>query len=759
MKKIDDYLVDLSSDEEKVRLAAVMSLGDSEDEAAISVLAKMKTDPSSGVRFYAKKSIIRLKTKFQKPDADETVAISDDTREKILRLKNIEKIKDRAKIDKLFSELDAESNHLVKSTIVAVLGKLCDEKHLDRLLKLTEVPDSRIVANAVEALESVGSDKTIDPLTRLLFHEDSRVKANVCKALWKFSSTKKDIAQMVMSRLRELITSDKPWIRSSTIFVLSEIKTEEAVAMIKECKNDSEKIIKDQAIETLKKLGITDAPPPLTEEQKAMIEELAPDDFVPKVKFYLAKFGKFIGKKIESFRECMQNEDSRALVMRRIKIAFASAFALFFFIATFNAIWELKYPPEKKVVVAKKNNNEKHEEMISRGVLEAAGNLRDLEFEESISKLEKELGKNPYDVMAKKLLSVAYNQQSLKILAAGRAREAAEMAQKAVDLSPEFPEAYVTLAKTQMATKDGAKAFETLKSGIAKNDKNPVLHYEYGRALLSQSGGASEARPSLQKAVDAEPANGVFQFGMAKCLLLLKETGEARLFYVKAIALEPKRYDLRHELIDLFINNEMVPEAITELRAAVEYNAKDQKARETLSNVYFITNNYLGAAEELKTLVTESPNNAELNFKLGLCYQALENVDEMFKYVYKAVKLNPNLAEGYHALGTIYEFKKNLQSAKTCYESAMKLKPNFPGGYVSLGKMYMNSNQYPYAITVFSNALKNLPDNQEILYYLGLCYMKQKDGKNAKESFTKLLGLLGKESAEYKHVSGIMTNL
>lgn len=757
MKKIDDYLVDLSSDDEKVRLAAVMALGDSEDEAAISVLAKMKVDPSSGVRFYAKKSILKLKTKFQKPDADETIEISDEAREKILKLKNLEKIKDRSKIDKLFADLETETNHLVKSTIVSVLGKLCDDKHLETLMKLTESADSRIVANAVEALESVGSDKTIDPLTRLLFHEDSRVKANVCKALWKFAPAKKDIAQMVMSRLRELIASDKPWIRSSAIFVLSEINTEEALTMIKGMKNDPEKIIKDQAVETLKKLGVTEAPPPMTEEQKARIEELPPDDFIPKVKFFWAKFAKYAGEKYEIFREYISDEDNRALVFRRIKLAFGGLFALFFFIVVFNAIWELKYPPQKKVTAVK--TSEKQEEIVSNAVLEAAGDLRDLQFEESIAKLEKELGKNPYDVMAKKLLSVAYNQQSNKLLASGRAKEAAELAQKAIDFSPEFPEAYISLAKAQVASKDGAKAIETLKTGVSRNDKNHLLLYEYGKALLSQSGGAAEARASLQKAVEAEPANGAYHYAMARCLLTLKETGEARLSYAKAVTLEPKRYELRRELIDLFINNEMVPEAMTELKAAVEFNAKDQKSRETLANVYFITNNYIGAAEELKVLLTETPGNAELNFKLGLCYQAMENVDEMFKYVYKAVKLNPNFAEGYHALGTIYEFKKNLPSAKTCYDSAIKLKPNFPGGYVSLGRMYMNSNQYPYAITVFTNALRNIPDNQEILYYLGLSYMKQKDGKNARESFSKLLGLLAKESAEYKHVSGIISSL
>ncbi|HOT76559.1 MAG TPA: HEAT repeat domain-containing protein, partial [Candidatus Wallbacteria bacterium] len=197
MKNVSDFLVDLSSEDEKIRLNAVIELGDSDDESALSVLAKFKADKNSAVRFYVKKSILKLKTKFQNSKADELInEISDEVREKILKIKIIEKIKDRSKIDKLFSDFEQENDELIRSTIVSVLGKLCDESHLDKIFKFTENADSRIVANAVEAIESINSEKSIDHLKNLLFHDDSRVKANVCKALWNFAPAKKDVASM-----------------------------------------------------------------------------------------------------------------------------------------------------------------------------------------------------------------------------------------------------------------------------------------------------------------------------------------------------------------------------------------------------------------------------------------------------------------------------------------------------------------------------------------------------------------------------------
>ncbi len=759
-KRIDDYLVDISSDDEKIRLNAVIELGDADDETAINILAKLKVDPSSAVRFYAKKSILKLTTKFQKTEAEIPANdLSEEIKEKILKIKNIEKIKDRSKIDKLFTELSAEASPLIKSIIVSVLGKLCDEKHIDRILELTNDEDTRIVANAVEALENIGSEKTIEPLTRLLFHEDSRVKANVCKALWKFSGKKKDIGLMVMSRMRELVASEKPWIRSSAIYVLSEIKTEEAVELIKNCRNDAEKIIKDQAVDTLKKMGVVETPPPVSEEQKekmSQLEELPPDDFIPKAKFYGAKVWKFSREKYAILREALDDDDKRLMIRNYSKKAGFAFIGLIIFVIFFNAIWELKYPPpqeDKKIAAVQ-------EEVVSQNLLDAASQLKKLNLDDSILKLKKELEKNPNDPIAKKILAVAYNQKAIKSMDAANSKEAAELAKEAVDLSPDFTEAYLTLARAQTALNDTAKALETLKSGIAQNDKNSPIQQEYGKLLISL-GNFDEARTALQKSIDNDTANGVSYYLMAKCLLALKDTAAAKNYYAKAVFFAPQKYELRRETAEKFIELNLFSEAITELGVIIRNSPKNGKARETLGNLYFQTSNYRGAAEEFKAALAESPNNYEVTFKAGLCFQAMENTDEMFRYFYKAVKLNPNFAEAYQALGGIYEFQKNPAAAKTCYDKVIKLNPSFAGSYISLAQMHMNASQFPNAIATLNSALKNIPDNREMLFTLAMAYLGQKDNKNAKDTFNKLLSLIGgeKEDPAYKKITEIISKL
>ncbi len=757
MKNISDYLVDLSSDDEKVRLNAVIDLGDADDESALSILAKFKADKNSAVRFYVKKSILKLKTKFQNVKEDELInEISDETREKILKIKIIEKIKDRSKIDKLFSDFETETDELIRSTIVSVLGKLCDESHLDKLFRFSENKDSRIAANAVEAIESINSEKSIERLTRLLFHDDSRVKANVCKALWNFSASRKDVASMVMARLRELITSDKPWIRSSAIYVLSTIKTDEAIELIKSCKNDGEKIIKDQVNETLKKIGYLEAPPVVPEEKKAQIEELAPDDFWPRVVFYTKKIYKYASEKYALLVEKLSDDNYRDTLKSRMKKVGWGAVALFFFVVVFNALWELKYPPPEIAAPVQKISKKS----LSNNILEAAGYLKDLKFSESISRLEKELEKNPDDAVAKKLLSVAYNQQAEQLIQAGKNDDATALIEKALEISPGFADALLKYSKILAGKNNKAKALELLKKGLASEPANIGLNFEYAKLVMSASD-FTEARKHFQIVIEKEPANALAYYYLADCLLSLNEKTPAREYYNKALSLDPKQYDIRLRTADRFLENDLVSDAISELADLTFKNPKKIKLREKLGNIYFQISNFRGAADEFKAILKSNPNDYEVNFKIALCYQALDNIDEMFRYVYNSVKLNSNFYPAYFTLGSVYEYKKMAAAAKTCYDRVIKLSPRKPEGYIALSNLYLNSNQSANAITVLNGALRAMPDHPEILFNLGMAYLKAKDNKNARETLSKLLTLAekDKETPEYKRIAELVSSL
>ncbi len=753
-KKLDDFLVELSSEDEKVRLNAVIALGDSDDSEALIILNRYKADQSSAVRFYTKKSMLKLKAKFQIAENDESLSteLSDDVKEKILKIKNIERIKDKTKIDKLFNDIESEDNPLIRAIIVTVLGKLCDEKHITRIIALTEHTDSRIVANAVEALEFINSEKSIEALTKLLFHEDSRVKANVCKALWKFSGTKKDIGLMVMGRLKELVSSDKPWIRSSAIYVLSEIKNDEAIKLIKECKNDPEKIIKDQASEILKKIGVTDPPPAAANINKADIEELPPDEFMPKMVFFVKKFFGTLSKSIKNFRDKVGHDN----FINYFKYSIYFVIFIVIFITAFNAIWEMRTVK----VVEKEKVEQVNNEIVSRNVSEAADSLKKLKFDDTIVKLERELKSNPDDMVSRKLLAVAYYQKAQVFLTSKKNKEAREFIEKSLALSSEFADSILALAKIQISMNENDAAFETLKNAAAKNLDHAGLDLEYAKMLILKNE-LKEAKDFIQKSIDKDSAFGEAYYVMTRCMLLLKDFDQAKAYYQKAVFLEPENNSARYEISQKFLDAGIYAEAIKELSVLIKSNSKDTAMREKLGNVYFQLSSYDAAINEFKKILEITQNNYEVNFKIGLCYQALDNIDEMHKYIYKAVKLNGNFAEGHHILGTIYDFKKNYASAKQCYDNAIKINPKLAGPYISYGKMYMNANppQYQYAVTVFNNALKFLPDHPDVLYLLGISYLNLKENKNAKDVLTKYMGMISKDTALYKELAETVSKL
>ncbi len=77
-----------------------------------------------------------------------------------------------------------ESSPTVRATIVAAFGHVCDMNHLSFVKTKLRDPDDRIVANAVEALDRVGSLENQELIEPLLSHRSTRVRANALIALW-----------------------------------------------------------------------------------------------------------------------------------------------------------------------------------------------------------------------------------------------------------------------------------------------------------------------------------------------------------------------------------------------------------------------------------------------------------------------------------------------------------------------------------------------------------------------------------------------
>lgn len=215
------------------RLQSVLHLAKTRDKEAIVHLKRIiDTDPSSEVRYYAKKALNLLSqalgVKEEQPAAAEE-ELSDSW--SVAKIRDSLKSKDQINkknalvacykngiteaVPVLLDCLAEEPDPQIRAATVTVLGKIGDGNVITRLVKHLEDPNFRVRANTVEALEAIGNESAYPYIIRMLQDEDNRTRANAVKALRNFGSAN------TMKTLEAMIRSGQPWQQGSAVYAMS----------------------------------------------------------------------------------------------------------------------------------------------------------------------------------------------------------------------------------------------------------------------------------------------------------------------------------------------------------------------------------------------------------------------------------------------------------------------------------------------------------------------------------------------------------
>jgi HEAT repeat protein len=127
---------------------------------------------------------------------------------------------DEAKQDsKILAELltgliSSEKDRSLVPSYVKGLGIFGDASALPLLQRCLQSKNPRVVANAIDALETLGDDCAQNMVLPLLSHSDNRVRANAVKLVFGFDP------ERAVQELKHMGQSSKPWMRISTLYCL-----------------------------------------------------------------------------------------------------------------------------------------------------------------------------------------------------------------------------------------------------------------------------------------------------------------------------------------------------------------------------------------------------------------------------------------------------------------------------------------------------------------------------------------------------------
>jgi tetratricopeptide (TPR) repeat protein len=173
--------------------------------------------------------------------------------------------------------------------------------------------------------------------------------------------------------------------------------------------------------------------------------------------------------------------------------------------------------------------------------------------------------------------------------------------------------------------------------------------------------------------------------------------------------------------------------SVPDAKKAYEYNPEDY------SNIIFYANKMMDALiynpnliESAKPLFEKAiemyPDEALGYLGLGKVYTLINNPDEAFTFINKALQLNDKLSEAYYLKGFIYQSQGKAKLAVSSYMTCIEQDPEYTEGYIVLGSIfskYGDGKSQNLAEGYYRSALSIEPRNKDAFYGLGMLYQNQ----------------------------------
>jgi arylsulfatase A-like enzyme/Tfp pilus assembly protein PilF len=221
----------------------------------------------------------------------------------------------------------------------------------------------------------------------------------------------------------------------------------------------------------------------------------------------------------------------------------------------------------------------------------------------------------------------------------------------------------------------------------------------------------------------------------AEALLLCNE-GKVRraVEMLKEVITEKKNISLA------YTNLAYIYKKLERLNDAIEVLKIGHKNMPTSYPLFSKYINYLHSASRADEIIKVFEGNDYLQKEyapvilniVGVSYWETGDIENAQRYYEKSIAANKNFPLPYNNLATLYSSIFNRTKNQNAYEKsiqyykkAIDLDPYFGGAHNDLGVIYLQGGNLSEAISNFERALELQPDLYEVLYHLGLAYVKK----------------------------------
>lgn len=373
----------------------------------------------------------------------------------------------------------------------------------------------------------------------------------------------------------------------------------------------------------------------------------------------------------------------------------------------------------------------------ARGLLE----FGKLNYQAAIDALERAVELDPEHPDAYLKLGTAYSR-------IGSLDEVERALEKALELRPGLPEARLLLGRN-LARQGDLEAARRSFEAVAE-ERPAESQFELG-LLARQAGDLEEAEAAFRRALAVDPKHLGATSNLGQTLKLLGRLEEGDRFLEHHVQLEAERYEydrLREQtlydwaeassfarLAVYELNHQKLDAAERNFRKALEMDESSALAALGLGRTHLEKGELADAARWLVRAKELDPENPGAMFFLGLVRHLEGRPEEARRELVRSRELAPWGAREYLFFGNALLQTGAMPDARLAYEQCLAIDAGYPEAHIKLGLLdYLAGNLAP-ARSHLEQVLEANPDDIDTRMFLGIVAFRLSDREAARRAF------------------------
>jgi Flp pilus assembly protein TadD len=353
-------------------------------------------------------------------------------------------------------------------------------------------------------------------------------------------------------------------------------------------------------------------------------------------------------------------------------------------------------------------------------------------FEAALAPLQKFIAEKPEVAYAHFQLGYAYT--ALK-----RSDEARVEYERATELDPKMPEAYLNLGILLLEKKEYAAAVAPLGRAVEL-----LPAQSRPRSLLAvaqeRSGDREAAARSFEGVLHLDPNDLAANRYLAEIDLRRSKPAEAEARFRHALELQPNAPELLQGLAQS-LEAQHKPEAADAFRKYLAVVPGDAGGRARLIRLLMANQEYDAALAELDRVDDGKPPSLDtLRLRADIQIAQKKYADATLT-LQQAIAIAPRDAQLIGGLGRVYLQRRDFASAERELKEALQLDGNNLVYWKDLSSTYYLAGNCPATLATLDVIAKAEPPNSGAWFIRALCYDKLHQFKPALEAYNKFLAL------------------